>query len=116
MHDQAIAAMRKGLPLWPGSTPQTWLGEALASAGYRDEARKLLEQLFALSKEKYVTPYGVARIYNALGMKNDALHWLETAYQQQAEWMLLLKVDPCFDDLRADSRFRDLMRRMNFPA
>src|SRR5439155_21606826 len=50
------------------------------------------------------------------GQKDKALQWLETAYQQQAEWMVLLKVDPCFEDLRPDPRFQSLMRRMNFPA
>jgi TolB-like protein/Tfp pilus assembly protein PilF len=115
LHEAAIAALRKGLDLWPGSTPRTWLGEALAAAGYRDDALRVLEQLLALSKERYVTPYGIARICNALGMKDDALRWLDTAYLQQAEWMVLLKVDPCLDDLRPDPRFQDLMRRMNFP-
>jgi len=115
MHEPAIAALRKGLDLWPGSTPRAWLGEFLAVAGYRDDAQMVLEQMFVLSKERYVTPYGVARIYNALGKTDDALQWLETAYHQQAEWMLLLKVDPCFDNLRSTSCFEDLMRRMNFP-
>lgn len=114
LHEQSIAAFRKGLPLWPGSTPQAWLGEALAVAGYKDDANKLLEDLLALSNERYVTPYGIARVYNALGRKDDALHWLDTAYRQQAEWMLLLKVDPCFDDLRSDSRFQDLILKMKF--
>jgi TolB-like protein/Flp pilus assembly protein TadD len=116
LHEPAIAALRKGVNFWPGTTPLTMLGEAYAAAGYRDEAQKILEQLFALSKERYVTPYGVARIYNALGDKDEALHWLETSYHRQAEWMLLLKVDSRFDNLRSDPRFDDLMRRMNFPA
>jgi len=29
--------------------------------------------------------------------------------------MTLLKVDPRFDNVRDDPRFRDLMRRMNLP-
>jgi hypothetical protein len=57
----------------------------------------------------------MARIYNALGQKDEALQWLETSYQLQAEWLLLLKVDARFDDLRSEARFQDLMRRMNFP-
>jgi TolB-like protein/Tfp pilus assembly protein PilF/DNA-binding response OmpR family regulator len=116
LYDPAIVEFRKGIELWPGSTLVAWLGEAYAAAGARDDARKTLERLFELAKERYVTPYGVARIYNTLGKKEEALHWLETAYQQQAEWMVLLKVDPCFDDLRPDPRFIDLMRRMNFPV
>jgi len=91
------------------------LGEAYAAAEQRDNAQKILEQLFVLSKERYVTPYGVARIYNALGQKDEALKWLEASYQQQSEWLLLLKVDARFDDLRSNPRFQDLMGRMNFP-
>ncbi len=91
------------------------LGEAYAAAEQRDDAQKVLEKLFVLSKERYVTPYGVARIYNALEQKDEALQWLETSYRQQAEWLLLLKVDARFDDLRSNPRFQDLMGRMNFP-
>jgi len=57
----------------------------------------------------------VARIYAALGEPEEALRWLETGYQQRAEWMVLLKVDPCLDDLRPDPRFKELLLRMNFP-
>jgi TolB-like protein/Tfp pilus assembly protein PilF len=115
LHEPAIAALRKAVELWHGPSPLSWLGEAYAAAGRRDEALKVLEQLHELAKERYVTPYGVARIYAALDMKEEALHWLETAYRQRAEWMVLLKVDPCFDDLRPDPRLQDVLRQMNFP-
>jgi TolB-like protein/Flp pilus assembly protein TadD len=113
-YEPAIAAYRKAIPLWPGSTCIAGLGEAYAAAGYREEAHKTLDHLSQLSRERYVTPWGVARIYAALGEPEEALRWLETGYQQRAEWMVLLKVDPCFDVLRSDPRFQDLMRRMNF--
>lgn len=74
-----------------------------------------MEQLQEHAKQQYVTPYGIARVYSALGEKGEALRWLETAYDQRANWMVLLKVDPCFDDLRSDLRFQDMMRQMNFP-
>jgi tetratricopeptide (TPR) repeat protein len=92
------------------------LGEAYAAAGRRDEAHEVLQQLMKLSKERYVTPDGFARTYAGLGQDDHALQWLETAYQQQAEWMVLLKVDPCLDDLRSHPLFQEPMRRMNFPA
>ena len=116
LHEPAIASLRRSVELWQGPSPLSWLGEAYAAAGRRDEAHKVLEQLHELSKHRYVTPYGVARIYAALGENEESLRWLETAYRQRAEWMVLLKVDPGLDDLRPDPRFQDLMRRMNFPA
>jgi TolB-like protein/Tfp pilus assembly protein PilF len=115
LHEPAMAALRKSVELWHGPSPLSWLGEAYAAGGRRDEAHQVLEQLHELSKQRYVTPYGVGRVYAALGEKEEALHWLETAYCKRAEWMVLLKVDPCLDDLRPDPRFQDLLRRMNFP-
>jgi TolB-like protein len=114
-HEDAIASLRKCCNIWPGASPIAWLGEAYAAAGFREEAYKILGQLEELSKQRYVTQYGRARIYAALGETDETFKWLETAYQQRANWMVLLKVDPCFDDLRSEPRFQDLMRRMNFP-
>ena len=114
MHESAIASWRKACELWPGATPIAWLGEAYAAAGRRDEAYEVLKQLQELSKERHVTPYGVARIYAALRETDETFKWLETAYAQRANWMVLLKIDPCFDNLRSDTRFRALMCSMNF--
>ena len=45
--------------------------------------------------------------------KEQALAWLEKAYEDRSGWLALwLKVDPKFDGLRADERFRDLLRRV----
>jgi len=63
-----------------------------------------------------VTPFVVARIYAALGKKEEALRWLETGYRARDAWMVFLKTEPQFDDLRSDPRFQDLLRRMNFPS
>jgi hypothetical protein len=37
---------------------------------------------------------------------------LETAYAQHSNAMTALKVDPAYDPLRDDPRFRDLLRRV----
>ncbi|PWT86721.1 MAG: hypothetical protein C5B58_00920 [Acidobacteria bacterium] len=115
-YEPAILALQKGCAMWPGSSPIAWLGGTYAVAGFHDEAKKILDQLNELSRQRYVTPYGVARIHMSLGKREEALHWLEKAYEQRAEWMVILKVDQCFDDLRNDPRFQDLLRRMNFAS
>jgi len=116
MYEPAIAELRKGLVLSQEATVGVaFLGEAYAAAGCEDKAQKILEQLKERSKHRYVTPYVVARIYAALGKKEEALRWLETGYRARDAWMVFLKTEPQFDDLRPDQRFQDLLRRMNFP-
>src|SRR5258708_1878748 len=117
MPEPAVAASRKGVELVPGASFLiALLGDTYASAGYRDEAHKILEELREVSKQRYVTPYAVGRIYAALDMKDEAFQWLETAYRDRAALVACLKADPRLDNLRADPRFKDLLRRMNFPA
>jgi TolB-like protein/tetratricopeptide (TPR) repeat protein len=116
LYGPAIESLKKGAEFWPASPPISWLGEAYAKAGRRDDARKVLEQLGQLSKRQYVTSYELGRIHAAMGDREKAFDCLEAAYEQRACWMILLKVDPCFDDLRPEPRFQDLLRRMNFPS
>jgi TolB-like protein/Flp pilus assembly protein TadD len=115
-HQSAIAAMEKAVQL-SGRAPLflATLGEAYAAGGYLQEAQKMLNELQEVAKDRYVSPYAVAHIHAALGSKEEALHCLETAYQEHAVHMMCLKTDPRLDDLRSDRRFQDLLRRMNFP-
>jgi len=92
------------------------LGATYARQGKTEEAQKILDQLRSLAKQRYVTPYIVARLKLALGRKDDALECLETGYRGRDSFMVFLKVDPLLDDLRSDPRFQDLLRRMNFPS
>lgn len=115
LQEQAIAKLRKAVEFWPGTTPVGMLGEAYAAAGFTAEAQASLDQLSdVVSRGGYVSPYLVARIHGTLGRIDEAFDWLETSYRQRAEWMTILKVDPCLDPLRSDPRFLDLLRRMAF--
>jgi len=117
MHEAALTAANTGIQKLPSATVLlATLGEVYAASGKGDEAQKILDQLQNPENRQYVTPYMLARIYIALGENDDAFHWLETAYRTRAGAMVYLKVDAQLDQLRSDPRFRELMRRMNFPA
>ena len=88
------------------------LGHLYAVTGKAGEARKLIGELREASKRRYVAPYEVAVIYAGLGEKEQALAWLEKAYDERSVRPVWLKFDPRLDGLRADSRFTDLMRRI----
>lgn len=85
---------------------------ALAKSGKRDEARAALKELLKLSATKYVSPYNIALIYNALDERDNALVWLEKGYEQRDPKMTFLKVEPKWNNLRNEPRFIDLMKRM----
>ena len=91
------------------------LGYALALGGRNDEARKVLDELMEILKQKHVSPYKIACVYAALGEKDQAFAWLEKGYEERHPNLVWLKMDPSVDPLRSDSRFQDLLRRMNFP-
>jgi tetratricopeptide (TPR) repeat protein len=61
-------------------------------------------------------PVSAAGIYTKLGEKEKALDYLEKAYEKRDGPLITIKVSPRWDPLRAESRFQDLLKRMNFPG
>jgi serine/threonine-protein kinase len=89
---------------------------AYARLGDTAEARRLLAGLEAMKATRYVGPYLLALVHNALGETDPALALLEEAYRTRDWRMTFLKVDPRWNNLRAQPRFAALMREMNFDA
>jgi hypothetical protein len=85
---------------------------ALAFAGDTTRARAQLDNLIDISRQKYVSAYPIAAAYAGLKDKDQAFIWLNKAFQDRADWMVNLKVDPRFDSLRSDPRFTELLQRM----
>ena len=93
------------------------MGYVDALIGRRQEALNSLAQLDSIRKSgKYVTAYGVGLVYAALGDKDHAFAWLERAVQERTHWLVWLALDPRWDPLRSDPRFREIVRRVGLPA
>jgi serine/threonine protein kinase/Tfp pilus assembly protein PilF len=111
--DDAIAAQQKSTATLTNSWALEELARDYALARKTAEAREAVRDLLARPKPFYVSPYGLAAVYAALGDKDQALAQLEQAYEHRSFFMDFLKVDPELDSLRSDPRFQDLLRRMN---
>jgi serine/threonine-protein kinase len=88
------------------------LGSCYARSGKESEARKVLNELLAFSKEGYDVSYEIALVYNAMGDKNSALEWLERACEERGPLVQEVKVDPLLDNLRTEPRFKALLQKM----
>lgn len=122
LNDQAIGELRNSLhspgtgPLKEGAVEDdpevaASLGFAYASAGRRGEAEAILERLKALSQRRYVSGLYLAIVYTGLNEKDRAVEYLNKAYESRHPGLVLIRVDPIFDSLRADERFKQLIAR-----
>jgi len=117
MYPQAIAALKRAVECSGRSSRDlASLAHALAIAGKRSDAFKLLHELKQLAKTSYVSPYSFALVFTGLRNKSEAIAWLEKAYKGLDGALPFIKENPRLAPLHSDSHFRDLVRRMNFPA
>jgi tetratricopeptide (TPR) repeat protein len=88
------------------------LGSALAAAGQRDAAARLLAELETTSNTSYVSPVLLAQLLLSLDRPEDALGRLEQACECRAAEMVWLAVRPTWVPLRGTGRFQALLRRV----
>ena len=114
-YEKAIAEAQLAKTLAPD---QTWSDVILSSiyvkAGKPEEARVILDQLHLRSKSRFVPPSHIALVYNYLGDTEQALHWLENAYDIHDPKMISLK-QPWWTNVANDPRFQDIRRRVGIP-
>jgi len=114
MYNEAIAEAQKAMDLAGGGIPLfvAQLGTIYSYSGKRDEAKKVLDELYELSKHRYVSPFYTALIYVGLGQKDQAFEWLEKAHEEHDHPLETLKVDPMLDSVRSDPRYTALLKKM----
>jgi len=86
-----------------------------ARAGNLEKALEFLDEIERLSAGEFELSVQIAQVYVALNEKEKAFNWLKKAFAQQSVWPNWLAVDPIFDALRDDLRFKELIKRMNLP-
>ncbi len=89
------------------------LGYTEAISGDAAAARKLLDELARASEKSPDQAFSTALIYVGLNDRDQALQWLEKAYQQRSSmYMPFAKTDPLLDPIRSDPRFAALLKQM----
>jgi Flp pilus assembly protein TadD len=115
MFDEAIVELNEAIKL-SGDNPifLANLARGYAESNRREKAAKLLDNLKKRSVPSSPLATEIAMIYTALGDKDQAMAWLEKGYEERFNPGVLER--PCFDRLRSDPRFQNLMRLIGLPS
>jgi serine/threonine-protein kinase len=90
-YEEAVEAFQKSLSLGDNQMALAKLGCAYGLVGRRDEALKILDQLFEMRKCRYAAPFNIARVYAGLGDNDNAFEWMEKAVEERDADLVFLK-------------------------
>jgi tetratricopeptide (TPR) repeat protein len=114
MYNEAIAEFQRAIELAGDNAAfDSNLAYAYAVSGRRSDALKIAQDLEIRASESSAADSNIALIYVGLGDNDNAMIWLNKAYQARFNPSILLR--PAFDALRSDARFQDLRRRIGLP-
>jgi len=110
---EALTDVRK---LQLGNQGEPWVLAELAhfygKSGQRPQARHAIEKLLEMDQNQQLDPATLMWAYLGMGDTQQTFAYLEKAYAVHSNTLASLKVEPCFDPLRGDSRFQELLRRV----
>jgi len=112
--DEAIREMQKVRQIVGKDDPFGigYLGYVYASAKKKNEAMKVINELFEFSKKGYTLSVQIAWVYSGLGDKDKAFEWLEKGYIEQNHQLGFIKSSPLWNNLHSDSRYMALLKKM----
>ncbi len=87
-------------------------GRLYARLGRTDDTGEVLRTLESRAKKEYVAQYSLAGVRLAQESAQQALDHLETAARTRENWLVFLNIDPVWDSLRNEPRFRALVREV----
>lgn len=116
MNDQAVAQYALA-GRFTGVPPEK-LAEAnqvYAKSGWKAYLQKSLDYILSQPPNRQFPPFAAATYYARLGQKEEALYWLQRGYEERDFRLRHISVMFEFDNLRSDSRFVELVRKMGLP-
>ena len=111
--NEALTDVRK-LELNNQGQPWAWaeLAYCYGKSGQRPQAQHAIEKLLEMDQNQQLDPATLMWAYLGMGNTQQTFAYLEKAYAAHSNILVSLKVEPCFDPLRGDPRFQELLRKV----
>ncbi len=114
LYAMAISELEQAVSLSGGDACyEGSLGHVYAVSGNAKRAREVLQDLEGRTA-RYVPAYAIGLVHAGLGENDQAMTWLQKAYEDKSTSMVFLKEDPELNGLHSDPRFQQLSQRINF--
>lgn len=90
--------------------------EGYTQGGYIEAMKRAAEALVRRLPEAFSLPLDIAACYAMASEKDKAIEWVEKGFEARDPNMPYIGIMPCFDGIRPDPRFQELLRKMHLPA
>lgn len=112
-YKEAISVIKKAIQLSGNRLVMvSMLGFAEGLAGHKEETRRIIQELRALSRKSHVSPYYFGILEMGLGRMDVAYRYFKQAYEERDGIMIFLAADPIAEQSWDDSRFAELVKNM----
>lgn len=118
MHDypraleEAYAVLSLGGDHTLANLVRTAAGSPVTAKSYAVALRKWQSVLEEQAKAVYVAPLGLGSLAARNGDRPTAFRWLFKGLEERSAPLVYLKVDPLYDPIRDDPRFRELLAKI----
>ncbi len=110
--DEAVDLINRWAERDEGPWTLAWKAAVYSRSGHAEEARRAVAKLEQISRPRADrTPTLLLGYLNA-DEKDRAIEMLQRAYSEHSNVVVQIKVNPMFDPIRNDPRFKDLLRRV----
>ncbi|UCD61815.1 MAG: hypothetical protein JSV59_04400 [Flavobacteriaceae bacterium] len=91
------------------------LEQGFEEGGYQLAMQRTAEMMISRRDSIYFPSWQIFTLFCRAEMKEEALYWLEKAYEEHDNNMPYISIDPLFSFLHNEPGFQDILKKMNLP-
>ena len=114
-YQKAMQELKKALAIEGDEIAATDLDQAYRKGGFRAVNLEFLMRLKRKATKEYVSPFRLAKVASRAGQREEAMQFLERAFQQRDPQLVHLQHEPDLDFLHADPRYWAIVKKMGMP-
>jgi TolB-like protein/Tfp pilus assembly protein PilF len=113
--NEAIQDAKKGADLDDSPHSRLQLAYAYAIAGNKNEAKKILDEVKALTRDHYVRPVQIGLVQLAMGNREEGYEWIEKGIAERDIALLTFRSLPYFEEYRKDPLWLQIDEKLGPP-